>query len=101
MALSQTAHFRVLPLRDYYAKWCSDSQIAQRLLVHRPHDSGQFRGPLDEEMLGAGLYQRTNWTTATAKFSSLVNRLAFQMLGNSASVEIQASMIKLVSRLTR
>ena len=68
MALGQTGHFRVLSLRNYYAKWCSDSRIAQRLLVHRPHDSGQFQGPLDEEMLGAGLYQRTNWPTATAKF---------------------------------
>src|SRR5262245_13281001 len=91
MVLGQTAHFRVLSLRNYYAKWCADSPIARRLLAQRPHDSGQFRGLLDEEMLGAGLYQRTNWPTATAKFPSLVNRLAFRMLGNSPSVEIQAS----------
>jgi hypothetical protein len=93
MALGQTAHFRVLSLRNYCAKRCSDSPISQRLLAQPPHDSGQFRGLLDEEMLGAGRYQRTNWPTATAKFPSLVNRLAFWMLGNSPSVEIQARRI--------
>ena len=91
MVLGQTAHFRLLSLRNYYAKWCSDRPIAQRLLAQRPHDSGQFRGLLDEEMLGTGLYQRTNRPTAAAKFPSLVNRLAFRMLGNSPSVEIHAS----------
>ena len=90
MVLGQTAHFRLLSLRNYYAKWCSDRPIAQRLLAQRPHDSGQFRGLLDEEMLGTGLYQRTNRPTAAAKFPSLVNRLALRMLGNSPSVEIQA-----------
>src|SRR5262252_3289300 len=64
MVLGQTAHFRALSLRNYYAKWCADSPIAQRLLAQRSSDSGQFR--------------------------SLVNRLAFRMLGNSPSVEIQA-----------
>ena len=42
-------------------------------------------------MLGEGLYQRTNWPTPTAKFPSLVNPLALRMLGDSPSVEIQAS----------
>jgi hypothetical protein len=60
MALGQIAHFRVASPQNYYAKWCSDNRIALRLLVHRPHDSGQFRGLRGEEMLGAGLYQRTN-----------------------------------------
>ena len=90
MALGQIAHFRVPSPQNYYAKWCSDNRIALHLLVHRPHDSGQFRGLLDEEMLGTGLYQRTNRPTAAAKFPSLVNRLALRMLGNSPSVEIQA-----------
>jgi len=90
MALRQTAYFRVPSARNYYAKWCSDSPIAQRLLAQRLRDSGQFRGLLDEEMLVTGLYQRTNWPTATAKFPSLVNRLAFRVLGDSLSVEIQA-----------
>src|SRR5215467_7184751 len=67
MMLGQTAHFRVLSLRNYYAKWCADSLIAQRLLAQRPRDSGQFRSLLDEEMLGAGLHQRTNWPTSYSK----------------------------------
>ena len=91
MVLGHTAHFRLLSHRNYYAKWCSDRPIAQRLLAQRLHDSGQFRRLLDEEMLGTGLYQRTNRPTATAKFPSLVNRLVLRMLGNSPSVEIQAS----------
>jgi hypothetical protein len=60
MPLAGTAHFRVPSPCNYYAKWCSDNPIALRLLVHRPHDSGQFRGIRGKEMLGAGLYQRTN-----------------------------------------
>src|SRR5215469_5441610 len=35
MVLGQTAHFRALSLRNYYAKWCADSPIAQRLLAQR------------------------------------------------------------------
>jgi hypothetical protein len=31
-------------------------------------------------MLGAGLYQRTNWSTPTAKFFSLVNPESVQKL---------------------
>src|SRR5215469_11111259 len=54
MVLGQTAHFRAFSLRNYYAKWCADSPIAQRLLAQRSRDSGQFRSLLDEEMLGAG-----------------------------------------------
>ena len=94
MVLGHTAHFRLLSHRNYYAKWCSDRPIAQRLLAQRLHDSGQFRRLLDEEMLGTGLYQRTNRPTAAAKFPSLVNRLALRMLGNSPSVEIQASRLR-------
>ena len=67
MVLGQTAHFRALSLRNYYAKWCADSPIAQRLLAQRSRDSGQFRSLLDEEMLGAGLHQRTNWPTSYSK----------------------------------
>ena len=67
MVLGQNAHFRVHSLHNYYAKWCADSPIAQRLLAQRPHDSGQFRSLLDEEMLGAGLHQRTNWPTSYSK----------------------------------
>src|SRR5262250_2702566 len=48
MVLGQTAHFRALSLRNYYAKWCADSPIAQRLLAQRSRDSGQFRSLLDE-----------------------------------------------------
>ena len=65
---------------------------AERALPHlaqRPHDSGQFRGLLDEEMLGAGLYQRTNWPTATAKFPSLVNRIKFPHGGPGAYREVK------------
>src|SRR5215469_17377065 len=90
MVLGQTAHFRALSLRNYYAKWCADSPIAQRLLAQRSSDSGQFRSLLDEEMLGAGSISAPIGLPATAKFLSLVNRLAFRMLGNSPSVEIQA-----------
>jgi len=67
MVLGQTAHFRALSLRNYYAKWCADSPIVQRLLAQRSRDSGQFRSLLDEEMLGAGLHQRTNWPTSYSK----------------------------------
>ena len=67
MVLGQTAHFRALSLRNYYAKWCADSPIAQRLLAQRSRDSGQFRSLLDEETLGAGLHQRTNWPTSYSK----------------------------------
>src|SRR5215470_610083 len=91
MVLGQTAHFRALSLRNYYAKWCADSPIAQRLLAQRSRDSGQFRSLLDEETLGAASISAPIGLPATAKFLSLVNRLAFRMLGNSPSVEIQAS----------
>jgi hypothetical protein len=32
MVLGQIAHFRALSLRNYYAKWCADSPIAQASL---------------------------------------------------------------------
>jgi len=37
-------------------------------------------------------YQRTKWPNGAAEFVSLVNPLATYMLGDSAFVEIQASL---------
>ena len=42
-------------------------------------------------------YQRTKWPNGVAEFVSLVNPLATYMLGDSAFVEIQASLIRRVS----
>ena len=89
MVLGQTAHFRLLSLRNYYAKWCSDRPIAQRVLAQRPHDSGQFRGLLDEEMLGTGLYQRTNRpTVANAALRANLGRIRAHRLRHTAATQI-------------
>ena len=60
MAPIQTAHFRV-PLRwSHYAKWCADSRIALRVLMHRTPDSGQFRGLWGRGDVSQKPYQSTN-----------------------------------------
>ena len=76
-ALGQIAHFRVPSHQNYYANWCSDNRIALRLLVHRSHDSGQFRGLSGEEMLGTGVYQRTNLANSYSGILESCESLSF------------------------
>ena len=90
MPLAGTAHFRVPSPRNYYAKWCSDNPIAQRLLAHRTPDSGQFRDLWGEETLGESRIGALIQLTTVAKFLSLRSRLGISVLGDSPSVEIQA-----------
>jgi hypothetical protein len=92
MAPAQTTHFRVPLHWGHYAKWCADSRIALRLLAHRTPDSGQFRGLWGEEMLGKSRLRTLIWQTAAAKLLSLLSPLAISVLGDSPSVEIQASL---------
>ena len=90
MAPAQTTHFRVSLHWGHYAKWCTDSRIALRLLMHRTPDSGQFRGLWGEEMLGKSRIRALIWQTTAAKLLSLLSPLAISVLGDSPSVEIQA-----------
>ena len=91
MLLAGTAHFRVTSPRNYYAEWCSDNPIAQRLLAHRTPDSGQFRDLWGEETLGESRIGSLIQLTTAAKFLSPRSPLAISVLGDSPSVEIQAS----------
>jgi hypothetical protein len=74
-----------------YAKWCADSVPARRYLASCLHVSWDFRVRLGEVALRGALISAPIGLMGRPEFVSLVNPLATDTLGESASVEIQAS----------
>jgi hypothetical protein len=74
-----------------YAKWCADSSPARRYLASCLHVSWDFRVRLGEVALRGTAIGAPIGLMVRPEFVSLVNPFATNMLAESASVEIHAS----------
>jgi hypothetical protein len=75
-----------------YANWCADSHVARRHFACSRVVFRSFRTSVGKMMLGTGGYQRTNFPyTNDGILESYKSLAVSKMLGESASVEIQAS----------